>query len=493
MKKIIAILIIFIAFSSCKKLEDYNKNIKDPAAVAGESLFTNAQKNLFEEMVNSNVNFNDWRLIMQYWCETTYIDESNYDLDTRSIPDNHWDRLYRDVLKDLSESSKIIKATVLLPSEDPIVKANKLLIIDIMSVYTYSILVETFGNIPYSGAMDNSLSSSALNLNIPLPKYDDGLKIYKDLINRLNKDIVELDNNSGSFGNYDNMYHGDVTSWIKFANSLKLRMGMLLSDIPNEQVFAKTIVEEAAPNVFNSNADNAKIIYQLNQPNTNPIYVDLVASGRNDFVPTSVIVDTMNALNDPRRPFYFTLLDGVYVGGENGASNDFTASSHVADKIQEPTFEGILFDYSEVEFLLAEGIERGYAISGSAESHYNNAIKASIKYWAAVSQSTIDAEAAANDYLANPKVAYQTAAGDYKQKIGTQQWIAYYNRGFEAWTEWRRLDFPKLVAPPDALSAFPLRYTYPIEEQTLNGANYKSASSAIGGDAVDTKLFFDIY
>jgi hypothetical protein len=145
-----------------------------------------------------------------------------------------------------------------------------------------------------------------------------------------------------------------------------------------------------------------------------------------------------------------------------------------------------LFDYAEVEFLLAEAVERGYTVGGTAAQHYNNAVTASIEDWGG---TALDA----TGYLANPAVAYATAAGTWKQKIGIQSWIAYYNRGFEAWTQFRKLDYPLLVAPPDALSPFPLRFTYPIEEQTLNGDNWKAASTAIGGDAVDTKLFWDIY
>ena len=141
--------------------------------------------------------------------------------------------------------------------------------------------------------------------------------------------------------------------------------------------------------------------------------------------------------------------------------------------------------YAEVEFLLAEAVERGFDVGGTAEEHYNKAITASILDWG----GTVE-EAAA--YLADPRVAYATAEGDWKQKIGMQSWIAYYNRGFEAWTQFRRLDYPLLVAPPDALSALPIRLTYPIEEQTLNGTNWEAAGTAIGGDAVDTQLFWDV-
>lgn len=476
MKRIyIFIVILSVIFSSCDKLENLNDNTKDPAVVTGESLFTNAQKNVFDQMVSTNVNYNNFRLYVQQWTETTYPDESQYDVTTRAIPANHWNVLYRDVLKDLNESAKVIKATTYLASESSSVKKNKLAIVDILSAYAYSILVETFGDVPYS---------EALNLDKPLPKYDDSYTIIKDLITRLDTSAKSLDLNESSFSTADNMYQGDPSLWRKFAYSIELKLGMLLSDY--DKTTSKTVVERSAPNVISSNSENAKLVYAGAAPNTNPLYSDLVASGRHDFIPANTFVDTLNSLSDPRRPYYFTLHDGVYVGGTYGTSNDYSSFSHIADQIQKATFEGTILDYPEIEFLLAEAVELGYSVSGTAEQHYNNAITASILYWGG---STTDVAT----YLANPKVAYSTAEGNYKHKIGLQSWIALYNRGFEAWTQWRRLDYPKLVAPPDALSDIPTRIIYPIPEQTLNSVNYKAASAAIGGDAVTTKLFWDKY
>jgi len=150
------------------------------------------------------------------WTETTYIDEANYDITTRPIPGSHWNILYRDVLMNLKESAKVLNADGTLPGDDPAVVTNKLAIVEIMTVYAYSVLVESFGNVPYT---------DALNQAILLPKYDDGLTIYKDLINRLSKAIGTMNQSQGSFGGNDNMFGGDVTLWYKFANSLKLRMG----------------------------------------------------------------------------------------------------------------------------------------------------------------------------------------------------------------------------------------------------------------------------
>ena len=140
--------------------------------------------------------------------------------------------------------------------------------------------------------------------------------------------------------------------------------------------------------------------------------------------------------------------------------------------------------YSEIEFFLAEGAQRGYNVGGTAAQHYNNAVTASILEWGGT-----EAEAAA--YLAQPQVAYDAA--NWKQRIGEQKWIALYNRGWDAWIEQRRLDYPQLVAPATALSAYPLRFTYPVTEQNLNRVNYEQAAQAIGGDLVTTKLFWDKY
>jgi hypothetical protein len=137
-----------------------------------------------------------------------------------------------------------------------------------------------------------------------------------------------------------------------------------------------------------------------------------------------------------------------------------------------------------MEFYRAEAKERGFTVTGTAEEHYNKAISASILAWGGTA-----ADAAV--YLARPDVAYTTAAGTWRQKIGTQKWIALYNRPYEGWLELRRLDYPVLPAPVGAKSGFPNRLTYPGNEQQLNGTNYTAAASAIGGDKVETKLFWD--
>ena len=484
MKKIFAILTIFIIFSSCKKLEDLNKNTKDPVTTTGESLFTAAQKAMVDVMATPSVGSNTTRLFDQYWTETQYLDEANYNLNYRKGPDGLWNSVYVNVLTNLKEAKRVITATS-YADPSPVTKQNKLAIVDIMSVYGWSLLVETFGNVPYTQALDIT------NL---FPKYDDGMTVYKDLISRLNSDIATLnvDQTDMSFSSADNIYQGSAASWYKFANSLKLRMGMLLADV--DPTYSKTTCEAAAPNVFTSNADNAFLVYSSASPNTNPIYEDQVASSRHDYLPANTLVDTMNNLSDPREQFYFTTVPDTtdYAGAPYGikVTHPTSFSQLYGSALYTPTFPGTIFEYSEVEFLLAEAVERGYSVGGTAEGYYNAAITASIEYWGGAASD-------ATTYLAQPKVAYTTATGTWQQKIGVQQWIAYYNRGFEGWTEWRRLDFPLLVPGINAVAPYviPVRYTYPIEEQTLNNASWTAASAQLGagGDAVSTKLFWDLH
>jgi len=306
------------------------------------------------------------------------------------------------------------------------------------------------------------------------------------LLTRLAADVA-LISSEASFGDADIIYAGDAMQWKKFANSLRLRLGVNMLDV--DAVYAKAQIAAAvASGTIASNADNTNLVYSdASVGNSNPLYADLVVSGRNDFVPANTLVDKMNTLADPRRAKYFTLKSGTYSGGTYGTSNSFTNFSHISSTLNDQKFPGTIFDYSEVEFLLAEAASKGAAVGGTVSSHYTAAITASMENWG------VDAADIAT-YLAQPSVAYATATGTDKQKIGEQAWIALFNRGFEAWSSYRRLDFPVLVAPPvvyNNQNTVPVRYTYPSREQQINATNVTAASTAIGGDKLSTKIFWD--
>jgi len=509
MKRIYLILIILIAVvTSCQdKLEEMNNDTKHPTDVPGNFLFANAQKALADQVATPNVNLNNWKLWAEYWTETTYTDESNYDIVTRDIASNNFRTYYRNVLMDFNQSKIIIGSEVPVGDAGVAAQKNRINIADIMMVYTYQKLVDMFGNVPYTASLDIDNIS---------PVYDDAFTIYKELLTRLDDDIANLDDTFGSFGGDDIYYGGDVSMWKKFAYSLKVKLGITLSAVDNS--LAKSTVESAYNKAFGPGED-CELSY-LGGINANPIYQNLIQSGRHDYVGTSMIIDMMNNLQDPRLYPYFTQIDTssnpdveklAYVGGQYGYSSAYTSYSHIPNtgvdagerlssdaegsNVADATFPMVMMDYTELCFYLAEAAERGYSVGSTAEEWYNKGITSSMDFWLGKHYNAADVASMTADYLANPDVAYSTAAGDWQQKIGTQAWLAFYYRGFVGYTSYRRLGYPVLDLPPNIPESAggqpPRRITYPIAEQTLNAASYSEASSAIGGDLLKTKIFWD--
>ncbi|MGK0126611.1 MAG: hypothetical protein ACI87F_000104 [Candidatus Azotimanducaceae bacterium] len=470
MKKILTIILTIVLFTSCNDFGDVNVSQKSPAEVPGETLFTAATKSMVDQMVSTNVNTNIMKLFSQYWTETTYTDEANYDFG-RDQPGSHWDEIYRDVLRDLKESRDLLNVTD--DGTSPVQRANQMASIEIMEVYAYHVLVDSFGDVPFTEAMD---------ITILNPVYDDDAAVYSAIIIALDAAIAKLNVSEPGFtGGADLLFDGDASGWKKFANSLKLRMAVRIAGVDAGK--AATMASQAvASGVFTSNSDNVSLQYLSAPPNTNPIWEDLVQSGRADFVGTNTMIDIMNTLDDGRRSVYFQENMGTdtFVGGIYGENNNYADYSHAGDLFHTETLEGIILDYSEVEFLLAEAAELSLVgTPGDAEGHYNAGITASFDYW----------EADMTGYLAQVEVDYSTATGTWQQKIATQKWLALYNRGFEGWSTYRKYGYPMMNIPPVSLEAVPNRYTYPQDEPSLNNTNWAAAMG--GSDLKSTLIFWD--
>jgi hypothetical protein len=472
------IAVLLLAGACTKNIDKLDTDPKSPVTVPAASLFLAGEKNLSDNTTSPGGGLAPFRNFAQTWTECTYITEARYILTAYDAPDNWWNYLYGAANK-VGVLSNFYNAKILFPSyagSADILK-NDLIITDIMEIYTYYLLVNTYGNIPYTQAESRS---------IPFPKYDDAKTIYYDLLDRLDTCIADINTSVAAMGKEDVIYNGKPAAWKKFAATLKLKMAMLLAD--TDPSTAGTKAQEAvATGVFTSNADDAQFPYDgSNVTNSNPIWQAAINSGRHDNCPASTLVNQMVAWNDPRLPLYFTTApDGTYKGGVPGTGNSYPTLSTYSNQVLAPTLPGDLLDYAETEFLLAEAVERGFNVGGTAEQHYDNAITASIEYWGGSS-------ADATTYLAQPAVAYSTAAGDYKQKIGYQKWVALWNRGWDAWTEIRRLGWPNINATPPvgAITPLPLRFWYPLTEQSANATNYAAAVGAMGPDLVTTKLFW---
>lgn len=474
-KRIITYIPLLLLASACQKnIQNLNSDPKHSVTVPGPAVFLAGEKNLVDDMTTPAGGTAPFRNFAQTWTEITYTSEAQYILTQYNAPDNFWSALYTGVLNNMSNAKSLFPSSAATAG----ILKNELIIADILEVYAYGLLVNTYGNIPYSDAENRS---------VPFPKYDDAKTVYTDLISRLDSCIGGLDLSSTAMGASDQIYNGDPASWKKFAATLKLKLAMVLADI-DPSTASKKAAEAVNTGVFTSNSDNATFTYDASSVgNSNPIWQAAINSGRHDNMPANTLVNYMLSTNDPRLPLYFSQYNGTYSGGQPGAGNAYLGFSTFSSQMLQPSFPGVLLDYAESEFLLAEAVERGFPVGGTAMQHYNNGVTASIEYWGGTSTD-------ATSFLQQSNVAYASAAGDYKQKIGYQAWVEYYNRGWDAWTSIRRLGYPDIntINPPyGAISHMPLRFYYPIAEQTANPTNYASAVQAMGGtDAVTTKLFW---
>ena len=179
MKKFLLSAGIACAVASCTSdITSLNVNPKSPEQVPAGALVANATITLTDYLATLNVNLNNFSMWAQHITETTYTDEANFDYPNRDVNGNTFDVLYTDVLRDLAEAEKAVAVDINLTAAQ---KEQQMAVIDVLEVYTYQILVDIFGDVPYTEA----LSSETV-----VPAYDKGEDIYTDLAARLTADIA---------------------------------------------------------------------------------------------------------------------------------------------------------------------------------------------------------------------------------------------------------------------------------------------------------------
>jgi len=347
-------------------------------------------------------------------------------------------------------------------------------------------------------------------------EYSSQEEIYKALIADLNKAIAVLQSMVAANpdltvnADYDNCYNGKFAKWLKFANSLKLRMAIRMRFA--DPAFAKQCGEEAvAAGVMTSNDDNLAITYT-----PNGLYKTSVEWG--DSRACADIDTYMNGYNDPRVLKYFkaTATEGSrkVIGCLAGAAigNKATADQLYSAANVSQTDKGVWMTASEMAFCRAEGALAGWSgMGGTAEELYDEGVRLSFEQWGAGS---------ADSYLADDtsiQADYQDADGGYGRSMShvsditikwddnasaekklerliTQKWIALFPNGHEAWCEIRRTGYPKVfdVAQSNG-SAYQVanRVPYPSGESINNAANYSKALQLNGGaDNYETKMWW---
>ncbi|MGB0511173.1 MAG: SusD/RagB family nutrient-binding outer membrane lipoprotein, partial [Flavobacteriales bacterium] len=452
-------------------------------------LLTASQKRIMDEMNDSFWGSRRGMQLPQYWASNQYSNESRYAFRTE-VTNASWRDFYAGPLQDL-------QTIVDLNTDSPDdvsgfgSNGNQIAVAKLLQAWTYQMMTDAWGPIPMTEALQGGENKT--------PAYDDQATVYAGILTLIDDAMNAMDDGPGPQG--DQVYGGNMMMWEKFANTLKLRVAMRMSDVAPDQ--AKGVGETALSGgmIIAANEENAQFPYINAAPNNHPVNEDYKT--RNDFAASNTMVDWLTAMNDPRLGVYFNPAandtTGAFIGEVYGLSEDsaavtdFDDVSQRGDAILAGDFPGIFFDAAQTHFLCAEAAERGWANTplGDAEAHYNAAVTLSMQWWGLTDADAINA------YLAQADVAYSTAPGDWRQKIGSQKWAALYMQGHEAWAEYRRLDAPTLN--PCAEGALegdgdvPSRFYYPLDEQTLNNDSWAAGVALLGGpDGQDTKLWWDV-
>ena len=480
--KILSVFAALAAITACGDLTSINQNPNGPVDVPPPSILGNVQQVLVNNVNGvTSLNIRGGGLWVQYYSEIQYRDEDKYIV--RSGTSGGWN-MYNSALEDLQRM--IIKGQT---SNTP----NWSAVGRILKSYAFSVMTDAMGDLPYSQALKGD--------TVLAPAYDTQQQIYNGMLADLATANTEINPAGIGFATGDLIYDGNMTKWKKFANSLRLRLAIHLSNVDATKAQTEAAAAVAA-GVFASNADNATLMYLSTSPNRNPIYND--AQGRDDYGMSKTYVDSLTSWADPRLPVFAqvnpagTGYQGLPNGLNDGEGTPIVNISRFGAFWRSTAAAPMdLLTYSEVLFLEAEAAERGWIPGGSAAAatFYTNAITASTQQYGV-------APAAITTYLGQAKVGYDAAgatlAGHLRQ-IAYQKWVSLFMQGMESWTEVRRTRIPLLVPGPRAVfgagvaGQIPERLPYDDNESVLNKANLDAAVAAQGftqGNDIQSPLWF---
>jgi hypothetical protein len=452
--------LVLVAGACSNPLADINKNPNAPTDVDPQFILPQAIRSAVENTFADFPTLSHTGVWSQHIVEIQYPDEEQ-GLVRPGNMQGFWDTYYASSLQDIQ--TVIDKGVA---STSPNVEG----VGRIWKSYIFHLATDLYGDLPYSEALRADEGISA-------PVYDAQEDVYTGMLQELTAAAALLDPSESGFGPGDILYGNDFEKWRRFANSLRMRLAMRLSEVDPAAAQAAFVAAYNAGG-FQSNADNAMLQWP-GAPYQNPYFENW--QGRDDHGISKTLVDTLTSLADPRLALYAEPAesDGLYRGCPNGylSPPSLPACSRIgnfwrADGAATPT---AILTYAEVLFLQAEAAQRGW-IAGTPAALYEAAIRASMNQYDAWSPANAPTDAEIDAYVAQASVAYTGV-----EQIHLQKWISLFMNGHEAWSNQRRTDVPALLAGPDLVTTrIPVRFHYPSNEQSLNLANLTAASTRQG-------------
>lgn len=391
-------------------------------------------------------------------------------------------------------------------------------------------VTDYWGPIPYfnAGVPGNSVPYDAQDV------------IYDDFFKKLDSAATVLQANPGAqpYGSFDLIYGGDINKWLKFTNSLRLRLALRISNVDPARAKAEAEAAVAGGVLENSPSEDAYLLKSQNGADHNGLSQ---MSDWNEFRMSATMESVMNGYEDPRREIYWLPAgatgddpdgtDGSYHGLRNGLTaaqltegpNKATANSKVGKRWSSPSFGGDanylttplnVMSVAESWFNRAEGALLNWDMNGTAKELYEKGIKASMNQWGITDEAAITAytnstktPVAPEDYLNSPAVSDAPVkwAGDIetqREQISIQKWLAMFPDGNEAWADFRRARYFKMYPVansenpdlPDPTTEWIRRIPFLLSEKQNNGAEVEKAVPLLGGeDKITTPLWWDTH
>lgn len=424
--------------------------------------------------------------------------------------ENWSNTIFATKVKDVYVSWRGIKQHAM---EGDVKNPNVYALAQIIKIAALNRATDTYGPIPYS-----QIGKGEFNV-----AYDAQEAVYQLLFDELEEAIRTLSAFTGDklLPKFDVVYEGDVKKWLKYANSLMLRMSIRVrfADNAMAQKYAEMAVNHSA-GVIETEAESAKMGQGAGLQMKNPLYT--IDGPYDDTRMGAVISCYLNGYNDPRMRIYFkkaNVAEEAWRGvrsGILGSGTRYDNFSRVNVVENDPVY---WFRASETSFLRAEGALAGFEMHGTAEKFYNEGIIKSFdergvpgagNYINSTSKpaaySDITNSSLNTGAPSDVTIRWENGAtSEVKlEKIITQKYLAIFPDGQEAWTEWRRTGYPKQIPVKENKTNMGVktgngysdgvrRMPYPRIEYDKNIENVRKAivENFGGEDLASKKLWWD--
>lgn len=508
------VLVALPTLHSCKKgFEELNTDPINIISTTPDKLLAPALRNAIWPGMSRNRSFNNE--LMQVTVSLSDGDNTVFRYAFRSsMSDYLWNAWYVQLtnfkqVDSLARSEKINNA-----SYQAIGKIGK--------VWLFSNLTDIYGDIPYFHALEGDQQNV-------IPVFDRQKDIYLDMFNQLETANTLLAAGDTIVVSSDPLYNGDVAKWRKFANSLYLRLLLRVSGKTEIQQQCISKIKQIVENpseypIFQSNADCARMLWSggtsTTDPYTSPYLNGIRAQDFRSPALCSFFLDNLIAWSDPRyvssTPYGSGSIGRFGIaqasgGGWYGVVSGYTpgsgdvkgcyfqsydnASTGGTWSLQQNTLTGIIMQYAELQFILAEAAAKGW-ISGDTKTYYHQGIAAAINYWVPNFPETIPSTNFTT-HLDNLDASGELwddnlPLEEKMEMIHLQKYYALFMTDLQQWFEYRRTGHPVLPKGQGLENGgvMPARLVYPVYVQAANPVNYRTAVEAQGPDEISTNVWW---